>query len=54
MKRYVLLKLTTQQAQAAMNACDLVAEQMRSDTRTKREAELYQRASDSITRQLSS
>jgi hypothetical protein len=54
MKRYVLLKLTIPQAQAALNACDLIAEQLRADGENKREAELYQRASDTIERQLSS
>lgn len=40
----VVIRLTLAQAQAASNACDLIADSLRADD-CKREASLYQRAS---------
>lgn len=44
MSRYVLIRLTVAQAQAASNACDLIRDQLEADG-NKHEAALYQRAS---------
>ncbi len=47
MSRYVLVRLTVAQAQAASNACDLIRDQFEADS-NKREAALYQRASEAL------
>lgn len=44
MTRYITICLTLEQAQAASNACDLIADSLDADGRV-REASLYQRAS---------
>jgi len=41
--RYVTVRLTREQAQAASNACDLIRDQLEADDQ-RREAALYQRA----------
>ncbi len=43
MSRYVLVRLTVEQAQAASNACDLIRDSLEADGK-KREAALYLRA----------
>ena len=47
MTRYVTLRLTREQAQAASNACDLIRDQLEADGQ-RREAALYKRASDAL------
>lgn len=47
MSRYITIRLTLAQAEAACNATDLIADEHRADGR-KRGALLYQRASDII------
>lgn len=42
--RYVMIRLTVAQAQAASNACDLIRDQLEADG-NKRDAALYERAS---------
>lgn len=49
MTRYVVVRLTLAQAQAACNAADLVRDQHEADG-DKREAAIYARASDAIDR----
>jgi hypothetical protein len=44
MTRYVTIRMTREQAQAASNACDLIRDQLEADG-NKRESALYQRAS---------
>lgn len=44
MTRYVTIRMTREQAQAASNACDLIAESLRADG-DKRETAIYARAS---------
>lgn len=45
MTRYVTIRLTVAQAQAASNACDLIRDQLEADGQ-RREAALYRRASE--------
>lgn len=47
MSRYVVVRLTREQAQAASNACDLIRDQLEADGQ-KREAALYGRASETL------
>lgn len=47
MTRYITVRLTLAQAQAACNAADVVRDQLEADG-DKREASLYARASDTI------
>jgi len=47
MTRYVTVRLTVPQAQAASNACDLIRDQLEADGRAH-EASLYRRASDAL------
>ncbi len=47
MARYVLVRLTREQAQAACNACDLIRGQLEADGQM-REAALYGRASKTL------
>lgn len=47
MSRYVTVRLTREQAQAASNACDLIRDQYEADG-NKREAALYERASKTL------
>lgn len=49
MSRYVVVRMTVEQAKAASNACDLIADSLRADDR-RREAALYQRACDTLGR----
>lgn len=48
MSRYVTVRLTLAQAQAASNACDLIRDQLEADGGDRREAALYQRASAAL------
>lgn len=43
MTRYVTIRMTREQAQAASNACDLIADSYEADG-NKREASIYHRA----------
>jgi hypothetical protein len=45
--RYVTVRMTVAQAQAASNACDLIRDQLEADGQ-KREAALYERASETL------
>lgn len=47
MSRYVTVRLTREQAQAASNACDLIRDQYEADG-NRREAALYARASETL------
>lgn len=49
MTRYVMIRLTIAQAQAASNACDLIRDSLEADGQ-KREAALYGRASEALER----
>lgn len=49
MTRYVTIRMTREQAQAASNACDLIADSLRADGPGQgREASLYERASATL------
>ena len=48
MSRYVTVRMTAEQAQAAYNACDLIRDQYEASGEHKREAALYKRASETI------
>jgi hypothetical protein len=47
--RYVTIRLTVEQAQAAINACDLIRDQYEADGQ-KREASMYRRALEALSR----
>lgn len=47
MTRYVTIRMTREQAQAASNACDLIADSYEADG-NKREAAIYHRASTTL------
>lgn len=47
MRRYVMVRLTIAQAQAA-NACDLIRDEYEASGENKREAAQYKRASETI------
>ena len=46
--KYVTVRMTSAQAMAASNACDLIAESLRADRSTSREAGLYDRACSAL------
>lgn len=48
MSRYVTVRLTIAQAQAAYNACDLIRDEYEASGENKREAAQYKRASETI------
>lgn len=48
MARYVTVRLTVAQAQAASNACDLMADQLHADGVDKQQMSLYERAGAAI------
>lgn len=47
MSRYVTIRLTTAQARAASNACDLIRDQLEASEQ-RREAALYERTSERL------
>ncbi len=49
MTRYVIVRMTSAQAAAASNACDLIRDQLDADGR-RREAQLFRRASEVLDR----
>lgn len=53
MARYVIVRMTVEQAQAAANACDLIRDEYDASGEHKREAGLYQRAGERLQRALS-
>lgn len=50
MRRYVTIRLTVAQAQAAINACDLMRSQLEADGGDKREVGMYRRATQALER----
>lgn len=53
MTRYITVRLTLAQAEAACNATDLIRDQHEASGADKREAALYRRASDTIAKAIS-
>lgn len=51
MSRYITVRLTVEQAEAAENACDLIRDSLEADGR-KRQAALYRRACAALQRAL--
>ena len=50
MSRYVTVRMTVAQAQAAANACDLIRDAHDASGEQKRETSLYQRACETLQR----